>query len=362
MPREQPAASPFPFNVEKLHAYLQSTLGLRGPATIGQFPHGFSNLTYRVILDDEKRGPLQLVVRRPPVGADVQGGHNMTREWMMLDKLHGHLPVPKPLAYDGFGNVIGAPFYVMERVHGVILRGTTTDIPDAATVAGIAESFVDTFAMLHGLDLETIGLAEFGKPEGYVRRQVEGWAQRWQRAQTDPVPDIDRACAWLDKHQPGESYDRASAASLIHNDFKHDNLILDPDDLTQIRAILDWELATVGDPLMDLGSTLGYWIEPGDHPVLRSLNVSPTTWPGTPTREEFVAQYEAATGRPVEHVVFYYVYGLVKLAVIAQQIYARWQAGVATDARFEHLIHAVRACGETVVHAIERQRISALFD
>ncbi|MEM8601198.1 MAG: phosphotransferase family protein, partial [Bacteroidota bacterium] len=221
---------------------------------------------------------------------------------------------------------------------------------------------VDTFATLHGLDLETIGLAEFGKPEGYVRRQVEGWTQRWQRAQTDPVPDIDRACGWLAEHQPGESYDRASAASLIHNDFKHDNLVLDPDDLTQLRAILDWELATVGDPLMDLGSTLGYWIEPGDHPVLQMLNVSPTTWPGTPTREEFVAQYEAATGRPVGPIVFYYVYGLVKLAVIAQQIYARWQAGVATDARFEHLIHAVRACGETATRAIERQRISGLFD
>ena len=279
------------------------------------------------------------------------------------------MPVPEPLGYEETGAVLGAPVYVMERVEGVILR--TTDAPiGAGAMTRAADSFVRTFADLHAVDLEEVGLAHFGKPEGYVRRQVEGWRRRYETAKTDAIPDLDAAFVWLDANQPGES-----GVALIHNDYKYDNLVLDParlgepaDGVTEaeggglVRAILDWELATVGDPLMDLGSTLGYWVEQGDSPALKALALSPTWWLGNPTRDDLVARYAEATGRDVGDAVVYYVYGLVKLAVIAQQIYARWTAGHAKDPRFEHLIHTVRACGDAAVRAVERGRLSNLYD
>jgi len=338
-----------------LAAFLRERLGLVGPLAVEQFPSGYSNLTYLVRVG-EGDAARELVLRRPPFGANIKGGHDMEREYTIFQRLTGSVPVPEPLAFDD-GDVLGAPFYLMERVRGVILRGQmpTGMQPDAETMAGIADAFVDTFADLHGLDLDAAGLSNFGKPEGYVRRQVEGWTRRYQKAKTDDVPEIERVAAWLDEQQPEES-----GAALIHNDYKYDNLVLDPDDWMRVRAILDWEMATVGDPLMDLGSSLGYWVEADDSPVLQMLALSPTTLPGNPTREALVARYERATGRTVEHPVFYYVYGLFKLAVIVQQIYKRYVLGHTTDERFAGLIHAVRVCGQTAVQAIEQDRISGL--
>ena len=348
---DQPADVRVPLDTAALAAWLGDTLGLDGALDVRQFPSGFSNLTYLVTV-----GGRELVLRRPPPGANVKGGHDMGREATILGALHGHVPVPEPLGVEPTGDVLGAPFYVMERVEGVVLRTTTADRPDAATMATVADAFVRTFADLHAVDLEAVGLAHFGKPVGYVRRQVEGWERRYRKAQTDPVPELDQAFAWLDAHQPGES-----GVALIHNDYKYDNLVLDPADLGTVRAVLDWELATVGDPLMDLGSALGYWVEEGDSPALKALALSPTWWPGNPTRDQLVARYAAATGRETGDAVVYYVYGLVKLAVIAQQIYARWKAGHATDPRFEGLIHTVRACGDAATRAVERGRLSNLY-
>ncbi|MDX1530847.1 MAG: phosphotransferase family protein, partial [Rhodothermales bacterium] len=326
-------------DTERLAEVLRDGLGLEGTLDVEQFPSGYSNLTYLV-----RVGTRELVLRRPPFGAAVKGGHDMGREYAILRRLHGRFPVPEPLLYVEDDDDFGAPFYVMERVRGVILRAEmpTAMRPDEATMRGIADAFVDTVAALHGLDLQAAGLADFGRPEGYVRRQVEGWTRRYRKAQTDEVAEVEAAAAWLDRNRPAES-----GAALIHNDYKYDNLVLDPDDWTRVRAVLDWEMATVGDPLMDLGSTLGYWVEADDSPVLQLLALSPTTLPGNPTREELVARYERATGRTVEHPVFYYVYGLFKLAVIVQQIYKRYVEGHTHDERFAGLLHAVRVCGQT---------------
>ena len=353
---DQPRAVRAPLDEHALAAWLQESVGMGGDLDIRQFPSGFSNLTYLVRADGR-----EVVLRRPPPGAHVKGGHDMGREVRLLRALHGTVPVPAPLAFEETGDVLGSPFYVMERVEGVILRSTTPDAerPDADQMASVADALVQTFARLHAVDLEQVGLADFGRPEGYVRRQIDGWAGRYQKAKTDDIPDLDAAFAWLDQHAPPE-VDRAGAA-LIHNDYKYDNLVLDPADLSQVRAVLDWELATVGAPLMDLGSALGYWVEAGDHPALQAMALSPTWWPGNPTRDALVQRYAAATGRAVDDAVAYYVYGLVKLAVIAQQIYARWKAGHASDPRFEGLIHTVRACGETATRAIARRRLSDLF-
>ena len=341
-------------DLDALAPWLRDALGVAERPTVRQYPSGFSNLTYLLELGDRK-----LVLRRPPHGAHVRGGHDMGREHGLLTALAGHVPVPEPLGYEPTGSVLGAPFYVMEHVPGVVLRTSTPpdDRPDAGGMARVADAFVETFAALHAVDVDAVGLGDLGRPEGYVGRQVEGWARRYEAAKTDAVPALDRAFAWMRDHQPPES-----EAALIHNDYKYDNLVLDPADLADVRAVLDWELATVGDPLMDLGSTLGYWVEATDPPALKAMALSPTWWPGNPTRAGLVRAYEARTGREVEHAVFYTVYGFVKLAVIAQQIYHRWTLGTATDPRFEGLIHTVRACGQTAVRAIERGRISELQD
>ena len=353
---DQPTSVRAPLDEAALAAWLRKSCGLAGDLSVRQFPSGFSNLTYLV-----QMGRRELVLRRPPPGAAVKGGHDMGREVTLLRALHGHAPVPEPLAFEETGDVLGAPFYVMERVQGVILRSTTPEAerPDEAEMAAVADAFVQTFADLHAVDLDAVGLADFGRPEGYARRQIDGWARRYQQAKTDDLPDLDRVFAWLDQHAPPEA-GRAGAA-LIHNDYKYDNLVLDPEDLGRVRAVLDWELATVGAPLMDLGSSLGYWVEAGDHPALQAMALSPTWWPGNPTRADLVQRYAAATGRDVGDAVAIYVYGLAKLAVIAQQIYARWKAGHAADPRFEGLLHTVRACGLTATRAIDRRRLSGLF-
>ncbi len=347
-------------DVERLAAYLGARLpDFSGPLTVEQFPRGFSNLTYLL-----RCGDRQLVLRRPPLGAAIATAHDMGREHRILSRLVEVYPrVPRPLLYCDDPEVIGgtaggAPFYVMERLEGVILRSRMPPemTPGPERMANIADAFVTTFAELHAVDFEAAGLGDLGRPEGYVRRQIEGWAKRYRNARTDDIPEMERAAAWLADELPAES-----GASLIHNDFKYDNLVLDPVDGSRVIAVLDWEMATLGDPLMDLGTTLGYWVEAGDPPELLSLDLNPTTLPGNPTRLELVERYAAASGRDVGPVVFYYVYGLFKIAVIVQQIYARYLKGDTRDQRFAGLIHAVRACARVATQAIDRRRIDGLF-
>ena len=342
-------------DLDALAPWLADTLGVTARPAVHRYPAGFSNLTYRLDLGDRA-----VVLRRPPPGAQAKGGHDMAREFRILQALHGTVPVPEPLALEPTGDVLGVPFFVMAHVPGPILRATDAPL-DASTMARVADAFVDTLAGLHAVDVGAAGLADLGRPEGYVRRQVEGWTARYAAAATDSVPDVDAALAWMAAHAPPES-----GIALVHNDAKYDNLVLDPGTLAdlggpvRVRAILDWELATVGDPLMDLGSTLGYWIEAGDPPALRAAALSPTWWPGNPTRAGLVDAYRRRTGHDVPDAIFYAVYGWVKLAVIAQQIYKRWTLGLTTDPRFEGLIHVVRACGRLAADAIARDRISDL--
>ena len=317
-----------------------------GDLRVEQFGAGFSNLTYLL-----RAGARELVLRRPPFGVGHGTSHDVGREHRILTALaptHGR--VPRPVASCADDAVLGAPFYVMERVRGTVLRG----VHDGAAVGAdgmrrLADAFVAELAAVHAVDVAAVGLADLGRPDGYVARQVGGWTRRWLAARTDDVPDVERAAAWLAERQPPER-----GATLIHNDFKYDNLVLAPDDPGRVLAVLDWEMATVGDPLMDLGTSLGYWVEAGDAPELHALGLGITALPGNPTRAGLVARYAAATGRDVSDAAFYYVFGLFKLAVVAQQIHARWARGLTRDPRFARLGESVRALGRTAVHALER--------
>jgi aminoglycoside phosphotransferase (APT) family kinase protein len=340
-----------------LAVWLKGRLpGVEGPIAVEQFPGGHSNLTYLLRFGDR-----ELVLRRPPVGSKVKTAHDMGREYRVLSRLHAAYPkAPRALLHCDDPAVIGAPFYLMERVRGVILRRQTA--PEGIDLGpermrAISEAAVDGLADLHAVDYRAAGLEDLGHPEGYAARQVAGWTERWRKSRTDDVPDLDRAAAWLAANLPLES---PSASALIHNDYKYDNLVLHPEDLARVVAVLDWEMATVGDPLMDLGTSLGYWMDPDDIPELRRLPAGPTTLPGNLRRGEIVERYAARSGRDVSRILFYYVYGLFKIAIIAQQIYYRYQQGLTRDERFAAMIGAVRILGLTASQAIARDRIDHL--
>jgi aminoglycoside phosphotransferase (APT) family kinase protein len=214
---------------------------------------------------------------------------------------------------------------------------------------------VDTLGDLHALDWQAVGLDKIGRPDGYVARQVDGWTSRYAAARTEHVPALDRVAAWLAEHRPAES-----GAALIHNDFKYDNVVLATAQETAIVAVLDWEMATVGDPLMDLGTTLAYWMDPDDPAEMQRVLPSITTLPGNLSRAEVLHRYAMRTGREVREGVFYYAFGLFKTAVILQQIYARYQKGLTSDARFATLGEAVHACALGAALAIEKARIDRL--
>ena len=216
------------------------------------------------------------------------------------------------------------------------------------TVGRLGAALVDNLARLHSLDYEATGLGHIGKPIGYVERQVTGWTRRYRDAQTGDLGGLERAMAWLDENRPGES-----GSALVHNDYKFDNLVLDPGDLTRIVAVLDWEMATIGDPLMDLGTTLGYWIEPDDLEPLRRFLLGPTTLPGSLTRREVAERYGVQSGRDISNLLFYYIFGLFKIAVIAQQIYARYVRGATRDCAVRRARDGRRSAGGTS-HSVDQ--------
>lgn len=340
---------------DRLRAFLAARFpDLDGPLAVEQFPGGHSNLTYLLHVGEQ-----ELVLRRPPFGSQVKSAHDMGREFRILSALHPVYPkVPRPVVYCEDPAVLGAPFYVMERVRGVILRGPRPPaglpLPPNAMRA-LSTALVDGLAELHALDLETTGLAREGRPAGYVERQVRGWGERYRKARTDAIPQVERVAAWLEASRPAES-----GAAFLHGDYKYDNLVLDPADPTQIHGILDWEMSTVGDPLMDLGTTLGYWLDPGDPPEHRQLPFGPTLLEGNLTRAELVERYAARTGRDCSNVVFHYVFGLFKIAVIAQQIYKRFHEGKTGDPRFAAMLQGVRVLAATAERAIDKGRIKDL--
>ncbi|MFN6130773.1 MAG: phosphotransferase family protein [Planctomycetota bacterium] len=334
--------------IEPLEAYLLEHLpGSSGPLTVEQFSHGHSNLTYLLKLGDR-----EMVLRRPPFGNQVKTAHDMGREYRVLSQLHSiYAPAPRPFLYCEDPSVLGDAFYVMERRHGVILRkrlpsGLAIDEP---TAKRLSESAIDNLVALHTLDYQSAGLSGLGKPEGFVQRQVEGWSKRYVQAMTEPIPGMDRIATWLSENIPSDS-----RASVIHNDYKYDNLLLDPDDLTRVEAVLDWEMATLGDPLMDLGTTLGYWVEANDPQELQVAAFGPTTLPGTLTRSQLIERYQDQSGQTVNNPVFYYCFGVFKIAVIVQQIYARYVRGHTQDPRFANLNRIVAIMSQQANTAIER--------
>ncbi len=336
-------------DTRRLADYLNEHLAdFDGQVEIEQFKRGHSNLTYLL-----RVGERELVLRRPPFGAErIKSGHDMGREYRILSHLAGVYPqAPHPYAYCEDESVLGAPFYVMERIKGVILRGAAPPGLELspALMRSLSESCVDNLVDIHALNYQAAGLGGLGHPDGYVRRQIEGWTRRYRNARTDDVPDIERAAAWLAGHMPPES-----GAALIHNDYKYDNLVLAPDDLSRIVGVLDWEMSTIGDPLMDLGTTLGYWVEANDPPELQSLALNLTTLPGNLTRRELIQRYAERSGRDLSNVLFYYVYALFKIAVIVQQIYARYKAGLTEDERFAMMGYVVRMLGRAAALAVEK--------
>lgn len=325
-----------------------SITGLDGEMEIKQFPSGFSNLTYSV-----KVGEREMVLRRPPFGKKAKTAHDMGREYKVLSALKPLFPYcPQPLVYTEDEAVMGCPFYVMEHIPGIILR---RDLPpgmelNAQEARTLSENLIKVQHQLHSVDYVQAGLADFGKPEGYVRRQVEGWSGRYRDARTPDAPDFEKVMQWLHDKMPGES----GMVGIIHNDFKFDNAVLDPQNPTEIIGILDWEMATLGDPLMDLGSSLGYWVEKDDPDIMQAIRQMPTHLDGMLTRKEQFALYGELMGVKSDKFDFYYCFGLFRLAVIAQQIYYRFYHGQTRDQRFGVLIHAIKALEAAALQVIAR--------
>lgn len=338
-------------NTDVLQRYLlEQIVGSEGSLVIEQFRGGASNLTYLI-----KLGNRQMVLRRPPFGANIKGGHDMGREYKVLSALSKHYSkAPSPVLYTTDESIIGAEFYVMDRIHGIIFRSKNGPAKslEKQQMWNIAESLVDTMVELHQLDYHAIGLGDLGKPEGFTARQVEGWTRRYEKAKTDEFPQIEEVAKWLAEHVPEEC-----GASLIHNDFKHDNVIMDPQDPTKVIAILDWEMCTIGDPLTDLGTTLSYWPNPEDPALMQMAAQNPAALPGNPKRQELVDIYSNKSGQDVNNIIFYFAYGLFKLAGVVQQIYFRYHKGFTKDKRFANMNHFAAALGSMAALAIEKERI-----
>ena len=334
-------------------ALSQTDTGLEPPFHLHQYPHGFSWLTYRVT---DARGR-RCVLRTPPRGVHIARAHDPAREHRILSGLKPVYPlVPRALACHTDANPLGTPFLLMEQVDGTVLRANPDTAPDAASMRAIGRCLVANLVRLHGLDLSVTDLADLGYPDGFVLRQVRGWQGRYAAARTEKAPDSADIAAWLEDHLP-----ESPAPTLIHNDYKHDNLVLAPEPPHALRAVLDWEMATRGDPLMDLGSSLAYWVTADDPPAMRALQHSPTDLPGNPTRAEVVEQYAAQSGRPVDDIVFYFVFGNLKLAAILQQLYRRWADGLTRESRYERLHIEVATCLQTARQAMQLGRIDSLY-
>jgi aminoglycoside phosphotransferase (APT) family kinase protein len=311
-------------------AFLARELsGFDGDVDIAQFPGGASNLTYLV-----KAAGQQWVLRRPPFGTKAQSAHDMGREYRILSRIHAAFPyAPRPELFCADRDVLGEEFYLMERLRGLILR---RDLPPGMELSveearGLCESLLDVHVELHGIDFRAAGLEELGRPEGYVARQISGWSDRYRRARTEDVPDNETLMEWLAAHLPAES----EREGIIHNDYKFDNVVLgEREGRLGIVGVLDWEMATLGDPLMDLGASMAYWVEAGDPETMQHIRMMPTSLPGMMTRRELVDYYFERSGLAPVPFDFYYVYGLFRLAVIVQQIYYRYVRGQTANPRF----------------------------
>ena len=317
------------FDTAKVEHYLRAQLPeLSGdPLEVRQFPTGASNLTYLLRI-----GNWEGVLRRPPLGPVAPRAHDMQRESALLTCIHPVFALaPRPYFFCGDTSIVGVPFYVMERHKGIIINDTfPAGIPAHAELCRhLSHLTVDTLVQIHSVDWRTAGLATFGHPEGFLERQVKSWIERYFRAQTDDIAEVEQLTRWLTEHIPA-----SPPPTLIHNDFKLNNILLSRPDLQQAVAVLDWEMATIGDPLFDLAVSLSYWVIEDDPEEIQTSLPAVTTTPGFLSREEFMEAYAQKSGRDLASMNFYLAFAYFKLAVIIQQIYVRWKRGQTQDERF----------------------------
>jgi|SRR5580658_7449265 aminoglycoside phosphotransferase (APT) family kinase protein len=338
-------------DLAKLEPYLRHHFpDETGTLEVRQFPSGHSNLTYSLQL-----GARELVLRRPPFGSKVKSAHDMSREFRVLSKLDSaYSPAPRALFYCDDNGIIGAAFYVMEPIRGVILRRKLPPGLDfsAEEARRLSESFIENLIRLHRVDYASAGLSDLGRPEGYLERQVRGWTERYHGSKTHDYPEVEKISSWMQQHMPS-----TSAPSLIHNDYKYDNLVLDPTDITKIVGVLDWEMCTIGDPLTDLGTALAYWVDATDPEEVQQNRWGPTTEPGSFTRAEVVSYYAKQTGCDASQIAFYLAFARFKLAVIVQQIYYRYQQGLTKDTRFASMPEKIQMLLRAALHAAQTGQI-----
>ncbi len=319
-------------------AALASWLG--APVAVEQFPGGHSNLTYLL-----HAGAAEWVLRRAPFGTIAPKAHDMAREFRILAAIHPHFPeAPRPFRLCEDPSILGTTFFLMERRRGFILRDAIPpELPDSPR--HISELFVDCLARLHAVPLAPNGLDKLGKPDGFLSRQVAGWAERWRRARTSPLPLMDQVIGWLENHLPP-----SPTPAIVHNDYKLDNVMLAPG---RIAAVLDWEMTAIGDPLVDLGMTLSYWCHV-NRPSVRTAGVPALTLePGWFSRDEFLARYAARSPLDLSRIPYYEVLGVFKLAVIVQQIYLRFHLGQTSDPRFHDFGQRAAALVSLAAHLAE---------
>jgi aminoglycoside phosphotransferase (APT) family kinase protein len=301
--------------------------GLEGAARVTQYSGGASNWTYRLAYPTH-----DLVLRRPPAGTKAKSAHDMGREYRVQSALRPVFPqVPEMMAYCEDPAVIGAEFYVMRRIDGVVPRARLGVSLDRERTATLCRHAIDTLVALHQVDADRAGLASLGKGAGYARRQIEGWTERGRRARTWNGASFRAVTAWLAANTPDDV-----RTCVIHGDFRLDNLVLDPADPTRVVGVLDWEMATLGDPLMDLGNSMAYWIQADDDFFAKATRRQPTHLPGMFTRAEVIRYYCEKTGLRPANWAFYEVYGLFRLSVIVQQIYFRYHRGESKNPAFRN--------------------------
>jgi aminoglycoside phosphotransferase (APT) family kinase protein len=337
-PETIPVRADEDFDHERLGAYLRDKLpGADQPLAVQQFGGGHANLTYLLCYGVESDGTSarhEYVLRRPPLGPVAATAHDMGREYRVLSVLYRAYPLaPRAYLYCDDASVIGAPFFIMERRRGTVVRRA---IPpefgggtDAAVNRSISEGLVDALADLHAVDYRSIGLETLGKPDGFLRRQVDGWAARYERSKTRELPVVGELVAWLHAEQPP-----SPAPALLHNDWRLDNMMLDARDPARVEAVFDWDMCTLGDPLCDLGTLLASWMEAGEGLSGATAGTMPSNVPGFLTRRAAVERYGARRGIDVSTVPYYYVFGLFKIGVVLQQIFHRYHLGQTQDARF----------------------------
>jgi aminoglycoside phosphotransferase (APT) family kinase protein len=317
------------FDSGPLAEYLKGRLeGAEAPLEVLQFPGGHANLTYLLKLDTR-----EYVLRRPPIGPVAKSSHDMGREYRALSVLYKIFPyAPRAFLYCEDDTIIGAPFFVMERKKGRVVRNEVPEAfgggKDPKVNRILSEILIDTLVQLHAADYASIGLEGIGKPEGFMERQVSGWSGRYDRAMTKEIGCVEDLTGWLAEKLPSPQ-----DSVLLHNDWRLDNMMVATEDPSRVVAVFDWDMCTLGDPLADLGCVMSFWFEEGEG--LGGMSPMPSDVPGFMKRKEAIERYGEKSGRDVSKMDFYYVFGLFKMAVVVQQIYYRYAKGQTQDDRFE---------------------------